>query len=502
MSSGGGQPTTHLLVRDQDGRPFWELKFRDNGRQVKRRIGPAWLAKVDTAQAKPNGKTYRGGAWVQRRGRPAEGALSYDDAVALVPEFLGAYRETQADVVAAADSARREAERPRTFAELAGAWREWLDRKGTKPSTLVGYDAMLAQPGAPCKRGRATRVGYIMAALGPIPAVDVGVGDVEALLGRISDTGASPRTVEKHRIMVRSILNYGIRQTKRARAGKGSNGHDYGLEVNAAQVAEGPRQRSARPLVYYLADEIEAIAHALELGHHRHPQTHHRPGRDGSGTEACDCGLIYRVGRETFTELEPARAYLREHRDEHQQRSDAQDAVAVRLSAYTGVRLGELLALRWSDVDWTGSALNVSRAISAGGESTTKSGKARRVPLPDQALAALNDLSQRGDFTASDELVVCNVTTGRYLDGSALRRRYKAAQYAASVHPMRWHDLRHTYGSLLAASGEELITIKAAMGHANITTTEIYLHARPATEVATRFTKAFASRHDPEPVAP
>ena len=99
-------------------------------------------------------------------------------------------------------------------------------------------------------------------------------------------------------------------------------------------------------------------------------------------------------------------------------------------------------------------------------------------------------------------MVVCNVTTGRYLDGSALRRRYKAAQYAASVHPMRWHDLRHTYGSLLAASGEELITIKAAMGHANITTTEIYLHARPATEVATRFTKAFASRHDPEPVAP
>jgi hypothetical protein len=58
---------------------------------------------------------------------------------------------------------------------------------------------------------------------------------------------------------------------------------------------------------------------------------------------------------------------------------------------------------------------------------------------------------------------------------------------------MRWHDLRHTYGSLLAASGEELVTIKAAMGHANITTTEVYLHARPATELAKRFSKAFAS---------
>jgi integrase len=57
---------------------------------------------------------------------------------------------------------------------------------------------------------------------------------------------------------------------------------------------------------------------------------------------------------------------------------------------------------------------------------------------------------------------------------------------------MPWHDLRHTYGSLLAASGEELVTIKSAMGHANITTTEIYLHARPATELAKRFTNAFS----------
>jgi site-specific recombinase XerC len=58
---------------------------------------------------------------------------------------------------------------------------------------------------------------------------------------------------------------------------------------------------------------------------------------------------------------------------------------------------------------------------------------------------------------------------------------------------MPWHDLRQTYGSLLAASSEELVTIKPAMGHANITTTEIYLHARPATELAKRFTTAFTS---------
>lgn len=89
--------------------------------------------------------------------------------------------------------------------------------------------------------------------------------------------------------------------------------------------------------------------------------------------------------------------------------------------------------------------------------------------------------------------VFCNLATGRPLGGSALRRRFKEAQSVAAVHALRWHALRHTYGSLLAASGEELVTIKAAMGHANITTTEIYLHAGPATELAARFTTAFTS---------
>jgi integrase len=493
-------PATHLVVREYEGRPFWEAKFRDGARQVKRRLGPAWLVRPESAQAKPNGLTYKRGQWVQRRGRPVDGALSHHDAVALVPGLVDAYLHNRAQILAVADAKRLEAERPRTFKELAQAWRASLERKGTKPSTLVGYDAMLAEPGTAFRRGDGKKVGYIMAALGEIGATDVTVGDVEGLLTTIAETGATARTVEKHRIMVRSILNYGIRETKRARAGKGGNdGHDYNLTVNAAQVAEGPRQRSARVLVYYLPEEIDAIARALEQGCHRHAQTHHQPECNRSATTGCDCSPVYRVGRMTFSSCESARAYLRERRHAGQLRSDSQDAAAVRISAYTGLRLGELLALRWSDIDWAGSALTVSRAISARQESATKSGKIRRVPLPDQAVAALNDLSKRGDFTAHHELVVCNVITGRLLDGSALRRRYKEAQIAAGVHEMRWHDLRHTYGSLLAASGEELVTIKSAMGHANIATTEVYLHARPATELAARFTAAFTSQRVSEP---
>ena len=64
---------------------------------------------------------------------------------------------------------------------------------------------------------------------------------------------------------------------------------------------------------------------------------------------------------------------------------DAQDAEIIRVAAYAGLRQGELLALRWRDVDFTGHALTVARAMSAGIEGTTKSGRVRRVPMPDQA---------------------------------------------------------------------------------------------------------------------
>jgi hypothetical protein len=64
--------------------------------------------------------------------------------------------------------------------------------------------------------------------------------------------------------------------------------------------------------------------------------------------------------------------------------------------------------------------------MSAGVESSTKSGRVRRVPLPDQAAAALNRLSRREDFTGADERVFCN-PLGRTLDPSALRRRYRVA---------------------------------------------------------------------------
>src|SRR5215211_1102902 len=107
------------------------------------------------------------------------------------------------------------------------------------------------------------------------------------------------------------------------------------------------------------------------------------------------------------------------------------------------------------------------------------------------AAGALDRLSQRRDFTSPDDYVFVN-RLGRRLDGSALRRRVERARDAAGLRPLRFHDLRHTYGSLLVAGGVDLASVKAAMGHSRITTTERYLHARSAGELADRFSRALA----------
>jgi integrase len=113
------------------------------------------------------------------------------------------------------------------------------------------------------------------------------------------------------------------------------------------------------------------------------------------------------------------------------------------------------------------------------------------VPLPDQAAGALDRLSQRGDFTRPDDYVFAN-RLGRRLDGSALRRRVERARNAAGMRPLRFHDLRYTYGSLLVAGGVGRAAGEAAVGPTRGPTTERYLHARSAGEMADRFTKALA----------
>ena len=82
---------------------------------------------------------------------------------------------------------------------------------------------------------------------------------------------------------------------------------------------------------------------------------------------------------------------------------------------------------------------------------------------------------------------------GGYVDASALRRRYLKAQKAAGLRSLRFHDLRHTFGSL-AVSRASLVALQAWMGHADVKTTMRYLHHKSHAAEAELLDGAFASR--------
>jgi integrase len=429
------KPTAQIVVREHLGRPFYEAKFRYNGRQVKRRVGSAWLECDSETEG-----------WRPRKGRVPPDAYDERAAIVAAAQLVDAY------VAEAADVERVERERRShgvTFREVAHAYLRWLENvRGAKPSTLRDHSSVLSEPGVPHKRGDGKTLGHLMGALGDRPAAKITTREIEDVLATVSATGASPRTVNKYRCVVSAVLNYGCKPST------------FALSANPATATDRRRERHRDALVFYEPEEIEAIARALAT----------RRSRD------------------------PARPAATDDERAARQADDSQDAELVRVAAYAGLRRGELLALRWRDVDFAGSALTIARAMSAGVESSTKSGRVRRVPLAHQAAAALERTSQRERFTSRDDLVFCNAY-GRPLEASALRRRYRHAQKAAGVRPLRFHDLRHTFGSLLAMRGVDVVTIQKAMGHSALATTSRYLHARPVSEQAQAFTRAFATRH-------
>ena len=125
--------------------------------------------------------------------------------------------------------------------------------------------------------------------------------------------------------------------------------------------------------------------------------------------------------------------------------ADEQDGAILLTAGFTGLRRGELLALRWRDVDFATSTLRVSASFAAGEVTSPKSGKPGAVPLAAEVATALARLGQRGRFTGEDDLVFPG-ELGAHLDGSALRRRYERARARAGPRPLRFLDLRHTLG--------------------------------------------------------
>lgn len=423
--------TARPIIRpDTNGEPKWNAKWSRAGRQIWRTIGPAWV--------EPDGS----GGWRRRKGRAAAGYLTENEAVAAMLTLVAEHDADQTRQEREAEERRR---RGATVRELAAEWLEHVARvKGAKPSTLTDYRSLLAEPGVRHRRGKGRTRGRLMAAFGDRPVRQVDVREVEQFLRELDREGLSARNVNKHRQVLSAIFNYARRPTT------------YALPSNPVEGTDKRREAPPTALDFYEPEEIEALARAAHAGQHRGLQPLQLPDEERAARAA----------------------------------EDAQDADLFRVLAYTGLRLGEIVALRWADLDFNARRLIVQRALSGETETTTKAHRVRHVGLATPAAEALARVAGRGDFTGRDDYVFCN-RLGRRLDPSAIRRRFKRAATSADLRPLKLHGLRHGAGSLLAREADA-VAVQAFLGHSKLTTTERYMHAKARPDDLARLDRAFA----------
>ncbi|MCO5316302.1 MAG: site-specific integrase [Solirubrobacterales bacterium] len=251
--------------------------------------------------------------------------------------------------------------KPVLFGELADAWLEYLSQGGrAKPSTLIDYRIMIARPG-PCARGGGERKARIMREFAEREAAAITTGEVAAFLDQLVVEGLGARNVNRHRQTLHAIFAFGMRPGT------------YGLAKNPVSDTEKQREDGPAAIDPFTTEELAAIERVAREGLHRkRPEGFYGPT----------------VHREW-------------------QRMNEQDAAIFMLAAYTGLRQGELRALRWRHIFLAEQRLSVEEAISGDEFSTTKSRKVRSVPLVEAACDLISGLRARDWMLGDGDLLFC-----------------------------------------------------------------------------------------------
>jgi integrase len=140
----------------------------------------------------------------------------------------------------------------------------------------------------------------------------------------------------------------------------------------------------------------------------------------------------------------------------------------------TGMRIGELMALRWQDVDLVAGRITVRQNVVWGHIGTPKSGKPREIPLSNDALATLKSHRHlRGP------LVFCDMGGHMLTEGEVRHPLWRACK-RAGLRQITWHVLRHTFASHLVMRGVPMKAVQELLGHSTILMTMRYAHLAPA----------------------
>jgi integrase len=163
------------------------------------------------------------------------------------------------------------------------------------------------------------------------------------------------------------------------------------------------------------------------------------------------------------------------------------------LAVHTGMRQGELLALKWSDIDLDAATASVRGTLTKSGTALltgdTKTGKSRRtISLTDESVTALREHLERqmsemerlGDLYA-DQGLVFTTGVGTLINPTHLRKRSLAPLLErAGLPKIRFHDLRHTCATILFKQGQHPKLVQELLGHANVAITlDTYSHVIP-----------------------
>jgi integrase len=160
------------------------------------------------------------------------------------------------------------------------------------------------------------------------------------------------------------------------------------------------------------------------------------------------------------------------------------------LLAYSGLRLGEGLGLKWKDIDFEKRCIRVERTWGEFGWTTPKTTSSRRaVPLSPTLAVMLKDYQTARGATSPDNVVFSHDGT-RPLDPGNVRREFYKALEAADLKHVSLHSLRHFFASVMLASGCSIKFLQHSLGHASATMTlNVYSHLIPesAGEAVLRF---------------
>jgi integrase len=328
-----------------------------------------------------------------------------------------------------------------TVDEVTDSLRKKLRLRGSRLSYLEGCESM-------------QRV-HISPRLGSKPVTKVTTAHIEALASSMLDRGRAPKTVRNVMTFLHSIFEHAIDRRL--------------IRENPVRRASRPGRRrkgDANPDLHFLTvEELDAVIRAIPDEVVRRKPAPTRRGRRGPAPPPPPdvLGPVLRV--------------------------------LILVAAMTGLRQSELLGLRWRDIDWVAQRIRVRNTFVRGEHSSD--GKSdlstrRSVPMADRAARVLEGWSRRTAYAADDDLVFAHPQTGKPLDRSKVTKRFKAACRDAGVRPVRFHDLRHTFGTRLAAAGEPMRTIQEFLGHADSKTTQVYTHYAPSEREVEMVNRAFA----------